>query len=156
MVKNPPANARDESKRGVFNPWVGKIPGGGLGNPLKYSCLKDSIDRGAWWATVRGVAESWTWPKRLNSHARTYMKEECLHFISHNLSRPPTSKQDTESWTQVSTYQRLMAPLTGKLGKHSFRLWKINNHTASVLLGHWENKSQICSHSQRERRKSQN
>ena len=35
MVKNPPA------KRHRFNPWVRKIPGGGNGNPLQYSCLKN-------------------------------------------------------------------------------------------------------------------
>lgn len=39
-----------------FDPLVGKIPGGGHGNPLLYSCLLP--DRGAWWATVDGVAES--------------------------------------------------------------------------------------------------
>ena len=33
-------------------------PGEGNGNPLQYSCLEDSMDGGAWWATVRGVAES--------------------------------------------------------------------------------------------------
>ena len=31
------------------------------GNPLQYSCLENSMDRGAWWATVHGAAESWTW-----------------------------------------------------------------------------------------------
>ena len=34
--------------------------GEGNGNPLQYSCLKNLTDRGAWWAAVRGVAESWT------------------------------------------------------------------------------------------------
>ena len=36
----------------------GRSPGEGNGNPLQYSCLKNLMDRGAWWATVRGVAES--------------------------------------------------------------------------------------------------
>ena len=35
-------------------------PGEGDGNPLQYSCLENPIDRGAWWATVHGVAKSWT------------------------------------------------------------------------------------------------
>ena len=35
-------------------------PGGGHGNPLQYSCLENPIDRGAWRATVQGVAKSWT------------------------------------------------------------------------------------------------
>ena len=38
----------------------GRSPGKGNGYPLQYSCLENSIDRGAWWATVHGVAKSWT------------------------------------------------------------------------------------------------
>ena len=33
----------------------------GIDNPLKYSCLENSTDRGVWWATVHGATESWTW-----------------------------------------------------------------------------------------------
>ena len=38
-------------------PGSGRSPGGGHGNPLQYSCLENPMDRGAWWATVHGVAE---------------------------------------------------------------------------------------------------
>ena len=38
----------------------GKSSGGGHGNPLQYSCLENSMDRGAWRATVHGVAKSRT------------------------------------------------------------------------------------------------
>ena len=41
-------------------PGWGRSPGEGNGNPLQYSCLENPMDRGAWWATVRGVAKSWT------------------------------------------------------------------------------------------------
>ena len=41
-------------------PGLGRSPGGGNGNPLWYSCLENPMDRGAWWATVHGVAKSWT------------------------------------------------------------------------------------------------
>ena len=41
-------------------PGSGRSPGGGHGNPLQYSCLKNSIDRGAWQATVHGISKSWT------------------------------------------------------------------------------------------------
>ena len=36
------------------------FPGGGNGNPLKYSFLGNPVDRGAWWATVYGVTKNWT------------------------------------------------------------------------------------------------
>ena len=45
-------------------PGGGRSPGGGHGNPLQYSCLENSMDRGAWRATVHGVPKSWT---RLNN-----------------------------------------------------------------------------------------
>ena len=41
--------------------------GEGNGNPLQYSCLENPRDRGAWWAAVYGVAQSWTQLKRLSS-----------------------------------------------------------------------------------------
>ena len=41
-------------------PGSGRSPGEGNGNPLKYSCLENRMDRGAWWATVHGVAKSRT------------------------------------------------------------------------------------------------
>ena len=42
-------------------PGLGRSPGEGNGNPLQYSCLENSMDGGAWWATVHGVAKSRTW-----------------------------------------------------------------------------------------------
>ena len=41
-------------------PGLGRSPGEGNGYPLQYSCLENSMDRGAWWATVYGVAKSQT------------------------------------------------------------------------------------------------
>ena len=43
--------------------------GEGNGNPLQYSCLENSVDRGAWWAAVHGVTQSWTRLKWLSMHA---------------------------------------------------------------------------------------
>ena len=42
------------------NPGLGRSPAGVNGNPFQYSCLENSMDKGAWWATVHGVAKSWT------------------------------------------------------------------------------------------------
>ena len=54
--KESACNARDP---GSIPGW-GRSPGEGNGNPLQYSCLENSMDRGAWWATVYGVAKSQT------------------------------------------------------------------------------------------------
>ena len=56
MVKNPPANAGDLGSI----PGLGRSPREGNGYPLQYSCLEDSMDRGAWQATVHGVTRSQT------------------------------------------------------------------------------------------------
>ena len=41
------------------------------GNPLQCSCLENPRDGGAWWAAIYGVAQSWTWSKRLSSMVYT-------------------------------------------------------------------------------------
>ena len=53
VVKNLPANAGSV-------PGLGRSPAGGHGNPLQYSCLKNPMDRGAWWAMVHRIAKSQT------------------------------------------------------------------------------------------------
>ena len=57
VIKNPPAKAID-LKNVVSSLRSGRSPGEGNGNPLQYSCLENPMDRGAWWATVHGVAKS--------------------------------------------------------------------------------------------------
>ena len=59
LVKNPPANAGDIRDMSLI-PGSGRSPGEGNGNLLQYSCLENSMDRGAWWVTVYRVAKSWT------------------------------------------------------------------------------------------------
>ena len=58
-LKNPPANAGDSRVAGVI-PGLGRPPGEGNGNPLQYSYLENSMDRGTWRAIVHRVAKSWT------------------------------------------------------------------------------------------------
>ena len=59
MVKNLPDNAGDIIDEGS-TPRSERSPGGGHGNALQYSCLDNPMDKGAWQATVRRVAKSWT------------------------------------------------------------------------------------------------
>ena len=59
MVKNLPASEGDVEDIGLIS-GSGRSSGGGNGNPLQYSCLKNLMDRGAWGTTVHGVAKSHT------------------------------------------------------------------------------------------------
>ena len=54
MVKNPPADAGAAGDVGSI-PGLGRSPRVGNGKPPQYSCLENSMDRGAWQATVHGV-----------------------------------------------------------------------------------------------------
>ena len=58
VVTNPRANAGDPRDVGVFLE-LERSPGLGNGNLLQYSCCEDSMDRGAWWATVLAATKSW-------------------------------------------------------------------------------------------------
>ena len=52
------------------------------GNPLQYSCLENLMDAGAWWAAVYGVAQSWTWLKRLSSSSSSlWWKRHLFHVL---------------------------------------------------------------------------
>ena len=64
LVKNPLTNAGNIRNSSLIL-GSGRSPGGGHGNSLQYSCLGNSLDRGAWWATVHGVAKS---HKGLSTH----------------------------------------------------------------------------------------
>ena len=59
VLKNSLANAEDIRDTGSV-PGLGRSPGEGHGNPPQYFCLENPMDRGAWWATVRGVAKNQT------------------------------------------------------------------------------------------------
>ena len=78
QIKNP--SAIQEAQ--VWSLGRRRSPGGGHSNPLQYSCLENPVDRGAWWATVHGVAKSQT---RLSDWART---ESC----------PPPGAGEERGW----------------------------------------------------------
>ena len=80
MVKNPPGNAEDARDLGSI-PGSGRSPGGGNDNPLQCSCLENHLDRGAWQATVHGVAKSPRKALRKRSGILTYKKENKIMII---------------------------------------------------------------------------
>ena len=75
MVKNPSASAGDLRDMGSI-PGLRKSPGGGHDNPLQYSCLENSVDRGGWWAIVHGVTKSQTRLKGLKHACRNVLRAE--------------------------------------------------------------------------------
>ena len=76
LVKNPPANAGDPRDMGLI-PGSGRSPGEGNGNLLQYSFLENSMDRGAWWTTVHGVAKSRT---RLSTYS--HLACRCFSLVT--------------------------------------------------------------------------
>ena len=60
-------DAEDAGELSPIPGW-GRSPAGGSRNPLQYSCLENPMDRGAWWATVHGVAKGQMRLKHLSRH----------------------------------------------------------------------------------------
>ena len=75
LVKNPPASAGDLRDLGSVA-GLGRSPEEGNGNPLRYSCLENPMDRGAWRCTVHRVAERGT---RLRTHPAGYVRVQLIH-----------------------------------------------------------------------------
>ena len=72
VVRYLPTSAGDMRHSGSI-PGSRRSPGEGNGNPLQYSCLENSLDRGAWWATVHGVTIRWIWLKGISQNLFIYL-----------------------------------------------------------------------------------
>ena len=75
--KEPACQCRLDVRHTSSIPGLGRSPGEGNGNPLQYSYLEDPGDRGAWWATVHRVAQSWTQLKQLITDTHTVYSQSC-------------------------------------------------------------------------------
>ena len=92
MVKNLAVNAGDTRQVGSI-PGLGSSPREENGSPLQYSCLKNPMDRGAWWVKVCGVTESDTTEiTHVHTHTHTpidtYIHTTHMHSSIHHLSSP--------------------------------------------------------------------
>ena len=80
VVKNLPVSAGDTGDTGSI-PGSGRTPGGENGSPLQYSCLENSMDRRAWWATVHEVAKSQTQLSTHTSSNKSRVKRRTRNHI---------------------------------------------------------------------------
>ena len=100
IVNNLPA-ARDSGSI----PGLGRSPREGHGNPLQYSCLENPRDRGAWWATVHGVAESRTGWTHMKAHL--YMSVCLLYLHAYYIWFLVLKK-----WNDIQTHTKLSIIIT--------------------------------------------
>ena len=87
MVKNPPAKAGDAGDPGLTPGSSERSPGEGSGNPLQYSCLKNTTERGAWQTAIDSASPSQTRLKRLkHTHVLLYSVGNYFQYplINHN------------------------------------------------------------------------
>ena len=89
MVKTLPANAGVARDAGSI-PGTGRCPGVGNGNPLQYSWLKTPVDKGAWQATVHGLAKS---QRQLSNWTTTKLKLKRCYKKTGSVSLPGTSRR---------------------------------------------------------------
>ena len=98
--KTLPANAGDERDLGLI-PGSGRTPGEGHGNPLQYSCLENSMDRGAWQATVHGLTKSWT---RLSTHTCTHTHTHTHTYTPSPWLQPLPNISPDSAWNILSAW----------------------------------------------------
>ena len=91
----------------------GSSPGVGNGNLLQYSCQENAMDRGAWWATVHGVAKSWTrlsdWVC-MHARAHTHTQRRILVVYSYVKFKNKIKLKKNRLWCRDSVY-KIQQPL---------------------------------------------
>ena len=126
------------------NAGLGRCPGKGNGNPLQYSCLGNSMERGSWWVTVHGVLKGQTW--QVTNTMKSSLVAQLVKCLSAML------ETQVQSLGQEATYSKILAwriPWTEESGGLQFtgsqwvkKDWVTNTFTffgcslTDVLCGH--------------------
>ena len=105
--------------------WVWS-PGEGNGNPLKYFCLENPMDGGAWWATVRGVAKSRTWLKQRHTHTNPFGQDPSILGLILTLSA---------LWENDGCKSDYPGRVQSQDAKHCKLLWK--HFTMMIQIERW-------------------
>ena len=122
VVKNPPANAGD-IRDACLIPRSGRFPGVGNSSPIQYSCLENSMDREAWWATVHGTAGSDT-----TAWLRTHSEQHKYYF-----SKNQTKRNINKNYSSFSLGERTAAILFFII---TFMYFYISNkYSLCIILG---------------------
>ena len=108
VVKNLRANAGEAGDTSSI-PRLGRSHGEGNGNPLQYSCLENSMDRGAWWATIHGITEESDTTEQLRTHLHTQLY---LHQHPHSLKKMRIKQTADHSVREQNSNSILLTPNT--------------------------------------------
>ena len=138
MVEIPPASAGDTG----LVPGSGRPPGGGNGNPLQYSCLGNSMDRGAWQATARGVAKT---DASMRAGRRGGYRAERIEFCSPHF--PSVLFQGSLRTATATLRQSTFCDSSPHRSNVGIRIWKqrSRNTTLFKLLQNFSSSMELIS-----------
>ena len=126
MANNPPAMQGDAEN-------VGRLPGGGHGNPLQFSHLKNPMDRGAWWAAVNGVTKSQIWLKWISSSGSS--NSWISRLISEHRIRTDRSGCNYPTIKQ----EELIFLILGIFLKYSLGVFRVSGFPSlQIVRAHWQ------------------
>ena len=116
-------------------PESGRSLGEGNGNPLQYSCLENSMDRGAWRAAVHGVTKSWTRTEQLSL---TQFIVYCKRWLMWLIPRPTSSSSALTGQEVANGFQIAGFVSPGLRNLHLEKVYFLVEHRAKNISFHWE------------------